>query len=157
MTAFDQPGPMVIPADFTAQIAGLVGRPFLLKGDTPDGWDCRGCSKWVYREVLGVHSEDYRDAYDATAVLASRSRERADLIAQRLSSWREVSAQTGALVRLIWMGRGGHMGVMLDRRRFIHADMQSGTTIADLASRNCPYRAASFHLPAYVTEVIDER
>lgn len=157
MTAFDAPGPMTIPADFDARIAALVGRPFMIKGDSPEGWDCRGCARWIYRELLGVESETYHDAYDATAVAAGRSRDRAALIGARLAAWRSVPAGTGVLVQLIWMGRSGHMGVMLDRRRFIHADLQTGTTIADLASRACPYRAAGFYLPTYVTEVIDER
>lgn len=146
---------MIVPADFTARVATLVGTPFRIKGDDRDGWDCRGCGRWIYRNILGVAVEDYRDAYEASGFSTATGRaRRAHVIAERLAAWRPVAVQAGAIVQLTWLGRSGHVGVMLDRRCFIHADQGVGTTIADLADRACAYRPVGWFVPSYVTEVL---
>ncbi|WGM45231.1 hypothetical protein KOAAANKH_00092 [Brevundimonas sp. NIBR10] len=145
---------MVVPHDLLARIAPVIGSPFLGKGDRPDGWDCRGCVRWIYRTHLDVAIETYSDAYDALILTSSGRARRARLIADRLAVWRPVEAQPGAVVHLNWLGRSGHVGLMTSRTGFVHADMGVGTTLADLDDRDCPYRAVGFFVPRFVTEVI---
>ena len=153
--SIDAPGPMIVPGDLLARIAPLIGTPFLAKGDTPDGWDCRGCALWILRHHLGVEVESFQDAYDVAVVMTIGGRaRRAQLIAERLGAWRPVEAQPGAVVHLNWLGRSGHVGLMTSRTGFVHADMGVGTTLADLDDRDCLYRAVGFFVPRFVTEVI---
>lgn len=144
---------MVVPADLEIRAGALVGAPFRVKGDTPEGWDCRGCARWCLSEFCGVDLPDYRDLYQAALVSPAGAGERARLIAEGLSAWRPVQPQAGALVLLAWLGRAGHLGFMLGRRRFLHADTR-GTAIEDLDNPACPYAAAGFFVPSFVTEIL---
>lgn len=145
---------MVVPADLEVRAGALVGAPFRAKGDTPEGWDCRGCARWCLSEFCGIALPDYRDLYDAAIVSPGGASERARLIGEGLEAWRPVAAQAGAVVFLSWLGRAGHIGFMLGRRRFLHADTRCGTAIEDLSNPACPYRAKGFFAPAFVTEIV---
>lgn len=145
---------MVVPADLEVRAGALVGAPFLAKGDTPHGWDCRGCARWCLREFCAVTVPDYQDLYGAELVSPRGSASRAQLIAEGLTAWRPIAAQAGAVVFLSWLGRAGHLGFMLGRRRFLHADTRCGTAIEDLSNPACPYRAVGFFIPAFVTEIV---
>ncbi len=144
-----------VPSDLQARVAPLIGAPFLAKGDTPAGWDCRGHVRWVYREILGQDLPDYQDLYAASIVTSISGRgERARLIAETLAAqWRSVAPQAGAVAWLEWMGGAGHVGLMLGPRLVSHADTRSGTALLDLDDPAAGYRLKAAFAPAFITEI----
>lgn len=145
---------MVVPRDLEARVAQLIGTPFVAKGDTPEGWDCRGCAAYCLRTFCGVDVPDYRSLY-AAAILTSRSgrAERAKLIAEGLAQWRPVTPQAGAVAWLEWLGGAGHVGFMLSPRRLIHADTRAGTVLLDLDDPSAAYRLKGAFAPGWISEL----
>ncbi|WP_292045867.1 MULTISPECIES: hypothetical protein [unclassified Brevundimonas] len=145
---------MVVPSDLEERAAGLIGRPFLPKGDTPDGWDCRGLARWCLREWCDVAVPDYLDLYAAGIVSPGGRRERARLLAEGLgATWRPVEAQAGAVALLSWLGQSGHVGFMLSQTRILHADIRVGTATFDLTDPAAAYRLKGAFVPAFVTDI----
>jgi len=149
---------MVVPADLEARAQGLIGIPFRAKGDTFEGWDCRGCGRYALREFCGVDVPDYLDRYQAAVLEGSGGRrERARLLAEGLAaSWRAVPLQPGVIVLLHWLGGAGHVGFMLTARRVLHADVRQGTAILDLDDPGSGYRVIGSYVPAFITEIQQE-
>lgn len=146
---------MSVPADLEARVAPLIGAPFRPKGDDPSGWDCRGCARWCLRTFCGVATPDYQDLYQADIITSARGlARRAELIAAELAAWRPVPPQAGAVAFLSWMGRAGHVGFMVGPRRFLHADLRTDTTIADLDDPACPYRLRGAFVPSFVDVIV---
>lgn len=151
---------MVVPSDLEAQVeaAGLIGVPFLAKGDTLAGWDCRGCARYALREFCGVDVPDYLDRYQAALLVGtSGRRERARLLAEGLAAtWRAVPPQPGVVVLLHWLGGAGHVGFMLTPRLVLHADVRQGTAILDLDDPGSGYRVIGSFVPAFITQIQQE-
>lgn len=144
---------MVVPRDLEARVAPLIGTPFVPKGDTPDGWDCRGCARWCLATHCGVETPDYRTLYSASVVQLAGRAERSRLIAERLAHWRPVEPQAGAVAWLEWLGGAGHVGFMLSPRRLIHADARAGTVLLDLDDPAAAYRLRAAFVPDWITEI----
>lgn len=144
---------MIVPADIEARLASIVGVPFLAKGDTPEGWDCRGCARWCLMTICDIEVPDYQALYDASVMDVPGRRERARLIAEGLSQWNAVEPQAGAIAWLEWLGGAGHVGFMIGARRVVHADTRGGTTLLDLDEANAAYRLKGAFVPAHVSEI----
>lgn len=145
---------MTVPADLEARVEGLIGTPFLAKGDTLGGWDCRGCARWCLRSFCGVETPDYRDLYDASLVMRLSGRtERARLVAEGLAAWRPVEPQAGVVAWLEWLGGAGHVGFMLSPRLIVHADLRCDTALLDLDDPAAGYRLRGAFVPAHVDSI----
>lgn len=144
---------LIVPADLEARVSSIIGVPFLAKGDTLAGWDCRGCVRWCLKEFCAVETPDYRGLYDvATVTRLSGRGERARLIAEGLARWRPVAPQAGAVAWLEWLGAAGHVGFMLSPRRLVHADMRAGTVLLDLDDPAAAYCLRGAFTPDHITE-----
>lgn len=145
---------MIVPADLEARASGLIGVAFKPKGDSRDGWDCRGLGRWCLREWCGVDVPDYLDLYAAGIVSAGGRRERARLLAEGLASmWRPIDPQPGVIVLLSWLGQAGHVGFMLSPTKILHADIRVGTAVLDLDDPAAAYRLKGAFVPAFVTDI----
>jgi cell wall-associated NlpC family hydrolase len=144
---------MTVPGDLVRRAEPLVGAPFLVKGDTPDGWDCRGLTRWCLRAFSGIEVPDYLDLYEAAIVCPAGTRERARLLAEGLASWRPVEPQAGVVAWLTWMGKAGHVGYMLTPRLILHADTPMQTALLDLDEPSGRYRLKGAFVPAFVTDI----
>lgn len=142
---------IIVPRDLEARVDPLIGAPFSAGGRTPEGWDCAGCAAWIWRSVLGLALPGIPDGYGPEVTTSQGRRRRAALIASGARAYAEVEPQAGAIARFRRFGVVGHIGVMLDRRRFIHADMPFGTAIGALEDPASPYEAAGFVAPLGVT------
>lgn len=140
-----------LPADLSERAAAIIGRPFVPKGDTPDGWDCRGCARWCYREWCGIDLPDYADLYESEIVTRSGRAERARLLAEGLASWKPVPPQAGALAWLTFLGVAGHVGFMISPTLVVHADGGIGTQLLNLEEVGGRYRLNGAFVPAFVT------
>lgn len=135
------------PAEVLAAAGQFVGVPYKEHGDTPAGWDCRGCVRHLRREIFGLESPgmdpaEYtvRDVKDLDLV--------ADLMAARRGLWRELARfedeppaervrqvgtlRPGAVILFSVFGRDAHVGVLLTRRDFAHTLAGQETTILRL-------------------------
>ena len=146
---------MAVPLDLEQRAAPLIGSPWRAKGSTPDGWDCLGLSYWCLREWCGVDVPPYQHRYQEACLTAPHRRdERARLLADGLAQWREIPPQAGALARLKWMGRVGHVGFMLSPTLVLHADVSCGTALLDLTAASATYRLAGAFVPASVSHIV---
>lgn len=94
---------------------GLVGTPYRFGGNSPEGgFDCSGFIGYVYAQALGL---------------------RLPRTVRELQAWGQ--AVTPAEMRtgdLVFMGRGAvatHAGIVVSRRRFVHAPSTGGTVRMD--------------------------
>lgn len=147
------PSVLRVPGDLPQRAAGIIGRPFLPKGDTPDGWDCRGCARWCYREWCGLALPDYADLYAAEIVSRAGRGERARLLAEGLDAWRPVAPQAGALALLTFLGVAGHVGFMISPTLVVHADAGIGTQLLDLEEVGGRYGLKGAFVPAFITSI----
>lgn len=109
--------------------------PFVDHGRDWSGWDCWGLVIVAYRECLGLSLPSHADAYaDAGESRTTRGEVAAVAVAER-ARWLEIDAPSAADVVLLTLaGRPVHVGLMLDGRRFLHAERGVGTIIERLAS-----------------------
>lgn len=142
-----------VPSDLEARAAGIIGRPFLAKGDTPAGWDCRGCVRWCLGEWCGVDVPDYAEMYEAAIVSQAGRAERARLMGEGLARWRPVAPQAGAVAWLTFLGSAGHVGFMISPRRIVHADVGVGTSVLDLDDAGGRYRLKGAFVPDFITAI----
>lgn len=117
----------------------FVGRalavPFRDRGRGWDGWDCYGLVRAWFTDVRGIdlpaHDAGYETAGDTPE---DREAIRAMVEGER-PAWRRVErAEAGDLLLMRVAGRPIHVGVMVDRARFLHAEKRIGTVIERLAS-----------------------
>lgn len=144
---------MTVPGDLVAQVAPLVGSPFLAKGETPEGWDCRGLVRWCLRTFSGLAVPDYLGHYEAAIVSPRGTAERSRLLTEGLAAWRPVDPQPGVVAWLSWMGRPGHVGYMLTPHLILHADTPMGTALLDLHEPGSRYSLKGAFVPAFVTGI----
>lgn len=144
---------LTVPADIEARVIPIIGVPFVAKGDSLKGWDCRGCARWCLQTICGVEVPDYLDLYEAGIMSMTGRRERARLIADGLAEWRPVEPQAGVIAWLEWLGGAGHVGFMISARRVVHADTRGGTTLLDLDEANAAYRLRGAFVPSSITEI----
>lgn len=120
-----------------AAAAPFVGVPYLPKGLTPEGWDCWGCFSWCRAAIFGAACPSWAGDYDLADFAEGRLVEvAASLILQNLAAWtRHETPAPGRGVLIRVFGRPAHVGLMLDRRHFIHAWEGTGTVIETIDSR----------------------
>lgn len=146
---------MFVPADLEARIAaaGIIGAPFLPKGDTPLGWDCRGCARWCLATFCGVETPAHGELYDEAVFSRSGRRDRARLLTEGLDNWRRVEPQSGAIALLERFGVAGHVGFMISPRRLVHADLRCDTVVMDLDDPAAGYRLTGAFVPAHIHSI----
>jgi len=103
--------------------------PFLDRGRSWMGWDCWGLVYMAYREVRNINLPYYTGQYSSSI----RRNELNNLIKaekQKTVVWSSVTdpeAMDGVLIRLL--GRNCHIGLMIDKTHFIHAEAKVMTHI----------------------------
>lgn len=111
--------------------APYVGVPWRPRGDSPEGWDCRGCVRFLRREIFGLESPGMaRDSYSFSDLRSPERRE--ELIRERIALWRPVSARPGAVIVFRAFGCDSHVGLVLSASDFIHSLGGQETTILRL-------------------------
>jgi cell wall-associated NlpC family hydrolase len=133
-------------SDLFRRAAIYVGTPYLLHGRDPSGWDCRGCVGWLRQTLLKRPTPFWGDDYPLTGLSRTAfANTVAELITIRLRAWREVEPGPGAVVLLTLFQRPAHVGLMLDRRNFIHAEPGPATAINRIDEPRWAGRVRGFH------------
>lgn len=120
------------PAEFVERALSV---PFADHGSDWSGWSCWGCVRAYYRHVLGVELPEHDTGYEtAGETVEDREAIRA-LVEGARPAWRRVERpQAGDLLLMRVAGRPIHVGVVVNRAQFLHAEKRIGTVIERLAS-----------------------
>lgn len=107
----------------------VIGLPFVEGGrDLATGLDCWGLVVWMYSNALQLELPQFRG--QRTAAEAS-----SQAVQAHRHEW--VQVDRPALMDLVLFRVKGlpcHMGVVLDQRRFVHAEESAGVVIEHLSS-----------------------
>lgn len=121
-------------------VTRYLGAPYLAKGCSVDGGiDCWGLVVLVYRDLYQLTLPMYGvDPLDRRAV--------SDSVAEHVDEWhRIVSPNEGSLVLFRMAGSPAHVGVMIDRQRFIHSLPECGVVVESLGSVRWNKRVDGFY------------
>lgn len=104
----------------TPNYIDLLGLPFVRGARGPEGYDCYGLVKEMYRRA----GQDLPD-FTAPGTLENV----ADVIEDQTHRWKKVAPRTiGSLVTIRVEGLLAHVGYVIERDRFIHAVDPIGVT-----------------------------
>lgn len=107
--------------------------PYKLNGFDPLGWDCRGCVSWGRNRWLGLTSPGMDGYYPAEQGTDLAFVER--LMSDRMDKWLPAKPGPGVVALFEVRGRVAHVGLMLDRKNFIHARQGYNTCVDTLESK----------------------
>lgn len=103
--------------------------PFKEHGREPDGCDCWGLARVIYKEKLGIELPtllDYKNTKDSRAI--------ADLYEEEHKEWENIpigqEKEFDILVFKI-LGLPTHIGVVINKGMMIHCEYGSGTHITE--------------------------
>ena len=103
---------------------------FVDKGRDYSGWDCFGPGYVAYRDILGIELPSFVDEYvDAGNTKASRRVIR-DIILSQKHNWETVDKPQALDIVLFRFGdTETHLGIMIDKKRFLHCEKTINTVI----------------------------
>jgi cell wall-associated NlpC family hydrolase len=111
-------------------ILKAMNMPFVEKGRDYEGCDCFGLVWLGFRDVLGItlpkHTDEYEDAGTTTESRAHLG----GLVVTHKREWEQVknpSPMDVVLFRLA--GQPIHVGLMIDKKNFIHSEKKRGVSI----------------------------
>jgi cell wall-associated NlpC family hydrolase len=111
-------------------IMKVMGVPFVEKGRDYSGLDCYGLVRLSYHEIFGVELPDYRDQYEDTGNSRGSRLAISDLIAMKKRKWEQVKQYQPMDVALFNLGGMPiHVGLMIDKKNFLHCEKKIGTVI----------------------------
>lgn len=100
--------------------------PFVEKGRDYDGWDCWGLVYRYYYDFLNIRLPVYLDGYSSTRDYE----ELKHIIGSNKERWAQTDERKEGNVALFKLAkRPIHMGLVIDKKRFIHAEEVVGTII----------------------------
>jgi cell wall-associated NlpC family hydrolase len=111
--------------------------PFREKGRDFSGWDCWAVPYVSYREVLGKELPDYLDEYPDPGNSPGSRKILNKLIDEQKRQWAEVKDGRYMPLDVALFTLGGgllHVGMMINRREFLHCEKTVGTVIERLNS-----------------------
>ncbi|MCF2681358.1 C40 family peptidase [Faecalicatena contorta] len=94
------------------------GCPYKSAGTTPAGWDCSGCTQWIYKNIFGISIP--RSSIEQSKIGQA-------ILISDMSKWRP-----GDLL-FFGEGRVSHVGIYLENNQMLHAlGKKYGTRIDDV-------------------------
>ena len=125
-----------------------VGIPFVDGGRERSGCDCWGLLRLVYREEAGIELPSYGEigAHELMAISRELSRGMID------QTWRRVDGEAPRFLDVAVMKRldktGAvpvHVGVMLDRRRLLHVEVETDSVLIPANHPSIASRLVGFY------------
>lgn len=116
-------------------ILKVMGVPFREKGRDYSGLDCYGMVVLGMKEVYGVVLPSYVDDYTDTGHSQQTRLELSELIAMKKRKWEQVTKYQPMDVALFNLGGMPiHVGLMIDKKNFIHCEKKIGTVVESINS-----------------------
>ncbi len=105
------------------------------KGRDYSGWNCWGLPRCAFKDILSIELPSFVDDYvDAGDTKASR-RVIHDIILSQKHNWEKVDQPQALDVVLFRFGdTQTHLGLMIDKNRFIHCEKRINTVIERIDS-----------------------
>jgi len=105
------------------------------KGRDYSGWDCWGPSRCAYKDILGVELPSFIDDYVNAGDTKASRRIIHDIILSQKHNWGTVDKPQALDVVLFRFGdTETHLGLMVDKNRFIHCEKIINTVIERIDS-----------------------
>ncbi len=105
------------------------------KGRDYSGWDCWGPSHCAYKDILGVELPSFIDDYVNAGDTKASRRVIHDIILSQKHNWESVDKPQALDVVLFRFGdTETHLGLMVDKNRFIHCEKKINTVIERIHS-----------------------
>jgi cell wall-associated NlpC family hydrolase len=105
------------------------------KGRDYSGWDCWGPSRCAYKDILGVELPSFIDDYVNAGDTKASRRIIHDIILSQKHNWETVDKPQALDVVLFRFGdTETHLGLMVDKNRFIHCEKIINTVIERIDS-----------------------
>jgi cell wall-associated NlpC family hydrolase len=109
--------------------------PFVDKGRDYTGWDCYGVVYRFFMDVRGINLPSYSSDYTDTGDSAESRQELSDLIASKKGRWELVQKPEPMDVVLFTLGgQPIHVGLVIDKKSFLHCERKVGTVVESLNS-----------------------
>lgn len=109
--------------------------PFQDHGRSYEGWDCWGLVYVAYRDIMGVTLPSYSGEYDRAGDTRESRNQLDGLIRSHLGPWSVVEERLPLDVVLFRIGgQPVHVGLLVDRRRMLHAEARIGTQMERMSS-----------------------
>lgn len=118
-------------------VARVLTVPFVEKGRDFDGVDCWGVPYLAFKHVLGIELPSYTERYREVDVrggkelgaVVRKSLPEWERVWERVNNWRPMD-----LALFLIAGRPVHIGLLIDRRRVLHAEKKIGVFIERIDS-----------------------
>lgn len=122
----------LLECEVLAQAEAYIAVPYVRHGESLEGWDCIGCLR-IARRALFDRPTPRGGAFYTHQDMDDPER-RAALFEVAALAWRPCAKAPGVAVLFNRYGRADHVGLMLTRNQFLHAqDEAAGTVISDLS------------------------
>lgn len=105
------------------------------KGRDYSGWDCWGPARCSYKDILGVELPNFIDNYVNAGDTKASRRIIHDIIVSQKLNWDKVDKPKPLDIVLFRFGdTETHLGLVIDKDRFIHCEKKINTVIERLSS-----------------------
>lgn len=120
----------------------MIGKPFINRGRGPEGYDCWGVVREIYRRC-GVEIPDYSLSADACRQIQKTVNDERSI----LDNWYEIKEpQTPCLILIkAHPAFTQHLGVYAGRGKFLHARKDTGVVAEKLTSPLWSKKIAGFY------------
>ncbi|UCC80626.1 MAG: C40 family peptidase [Candidatus Zixiibacteriota bacterium] len=117
---YDRPARPLHGTDAKKLLTGAakhIGEPYKYGGVSPEGWDCSGFVRGMFKKYLGLNLPRETDGlYSASFPVKGENTRPGDLVFFRIDS-----------------GKPSHVGIYAGNGRFIHSSTSSGVIVSSLA------------------------
>lgn len=129
--------------------SAAIDVPFKDKGRDYQGWDCYGLMRCFLNDVHGIQIPSFSEEYE-NAGMTKDSRDHLEVVIKRkkefLPQWVKVEEpREGDGVLFLVGGRPIHMGLMIDRFKFLHTEFKINTVIESINSMAWSKRVEGFY------------
>lgn len=105
------------------------------KGRTYSGWDCYGPAFLGYRDILGIILPSFIDDYVNAGDTKASRRVIHDIIISQKHNWDKIDKPQAMDIVLFRFGDTEiHLGLMVDKNRFLHCERKINTVIERIDS-----------------------
>jgi sulfur carrier protein ThiS len=119
-----------------------IGIPFKDGGRDSNGVDCWGLVRLVYKNEFNINLPSFSNEYSTTSDVERLE----ELINQYREGWTETKEpKEGSIVLFRMMGRGTHVGVLVNTTQFLHVNEDSTSTIENISSHRWKDRILGFY------------
>jgi len=122
-----------------------MNMPFVEKGRDYDGCDCFGLVYLGFRDVLGIELPKHTDEYENSGITPDSRHHLGGLISKHKRAWEQVKDAQPMDVALFRLGgQPIHVGLMIDKKNFIHCEKKRGVSIEGINSLRWALRKDGF-------------